>query len=340
MRLIQYISGAFIGFVILLGLTTTNIAPDEIGVRRSVTSGVEAEDLLQGRHLDLPFFHTMYRQPSTIQYLEFAGPRVLDLRTKENNVIHLDVLIPYQIIPGHAHSIVSEGYATAYHTKVTSVSEGFLREYLAQFTNMAVQLPSERERVARGATKELDKRLRQYHVRLHGNIVLRAIYFDDPYEQQLQAKQLYAVQAMLDAAIQDSSKAKQETDTVEKGIDKDVAVENENWNNKIALANKQFVEDITKVQAEAIIYDRTERSKADGSREMDLASGDKALDFASATGKRLESEALASKAGRTYSAIEAAKVFKLGKFTLNSSDPHFLTEFASMGSWRKFFGAE
>lgn len=342
MKWLQIASGVVVLAALCSYMSTVYIHPDEIGVRRSVTDGIAKEDFWQGRHLDLPFVHSWYRLPSTIQYMEFAGDKVLDLRTKENNILHIDVLIPYRILAGEAHKIVSEGYATAYHAKVASVSEGFLRDFLPQLTNDAVQKPEERERVARAATKELNARLRQYHVQLAGklDIVFRAIYFDPPYEEQLQTKQVYAVQAMLDKAKQDESQAKQTTDTAEKGIEKDVAVETETWNNKIAETNKEFVEKIAKVNADSVAYDKKVRSEADAGYERMVAAGEKAVALAEATGKRLEAEALASRAGRTYSAIEAAKRFKLGPdIELNSSDPRFLSQFASMSAWRAFFGA-
>ena len=159
-----------------------------------------------------------------LQYLEFTGTNSLDLRTRENNVVHVDVCLAYRLIPGEAHLVVREGFADSYEVKVRSVTEGFLREHLAQLSNQTVQIPEEREKVAKSAIALLSKMLRQYHVAVApSGVVIRAISFDPPYEAQLQAKQLYAVQAELDTAKQNESKAKQETDTVEKGIDKDVA---------------------------------------------------------------------------------------------------------------------
>lgn len=322
--------------VLMTGLTTY-IAPDEIGVRRNVGSGTETTDFTQGRHWDVPFVHNWYRLPTTVQYVEFTGSKVLDLRTKENNFFHLDVLVPFRILPNQAHKIVSEGYATAYHTKIESVCLGFLRDYLPQLSSEDVQKPEQRERVVRQASKELNARLKQYHVKLAADIVLRAIYFDPPYEEQLQSKQLYAVQAQLDRAKQDRSEAQQATDTVEKGIDKDVAVEKETWNNQIALKNKEFAEKIASVNAESVTYKAKTTAEADAEAEKLDAAGDKAVALAEATGQRLKSEALSSQAGRTYAAIKAAEAFKIGEIELNSSDPGFLAKFGSMNAWREFF---
>ena len=55
-----------------------------------------------------------------------------------------------------------------------------------------------------------------------------------------------------------------------------------------------------------------------------VAEGVRAEDEATALGQKLESEALSSKAGRTYSAILAVEAFELGTITLNSMDPEFI----------------
>jgi len=322
-------------------LLTTYIQPDEIGVRRSLTSGIDDEDFGQGRHFDLAFLHSWYRLPRTLQYVEFSGTNTLDLRTRENNVVHVDLAVVYRIVPGEGYKVVREGFADSYHAKVQSVTEGFLREHLAQLSNQTVQVSEEREKVAKSAILPLNAQLRQYHMQVvDSGVVIRAIYFDPPYEAQLQAKQQYAVQAELDIAKQNESKAKQETDTAQKGIDKDVAIERESWNNKIEEKRKEIEVSIAAVRAQALEYDKKKRSEADAEYEKLVAQGERAEAEAEALGKKLEADALASKAGKTFSAIEAVRAFRLGDFQLNSSDPRFLHTFGSMSAWRQFFLAD
>lgn len=320
---------------------STYIEPDEIGVRRSLSSGIEDEDFEQGHHFGLPLMHSWYRLKRSLHYVEFTGTNTLDLRTRENNVVHVDIAVIYQIIPGEAHLMVRAGFADSYHSKVQAVSEGFLREHLAQLSNETVQIPAEREKVAKSAILPLNKQLRQYHIRVvESGVVIRAIQFDPPYEAQLQAKQLFAVQAELDTAKQQESKAKQETDTVQKGIDKDVALERETWNKQIEEKRKEIEITIAEVKAKAVEFDKTRRSEADAEYEKLLAQGERAEAEAEALGKKLEADALASRAGKTFSAIEATRNFKLGAIELNSSDPRFLHEFGSMSAWRRFFLGE
>ncbi len=320
---------------------TTYIYPDEIGVRRSLTGGIEQEDFHQGRHFDIPLLHTWYRLPRTLHYLEFTEATDLDVRTREGNLIHVSLTLVYRIKEGQAHELAREGLATNYSDRVKSATEGFLLEHLAQMTNSDIQDPRKRQEIGRTAVAKLNKRLLQYHVDLdEDGVVIRSISFDGPYEGRLQAKQLFAVQAELDTAKENESKAKQKTDTVQKGIDKDVAVEREAWNERIELARRATETEIAIIQAKAVEYDKRVRAEADAEYEKLVAQGDRLLAEAEALGQKLRAEALSSRAGRTYSAIQAVRKFKLGRIQLNSYDPDFLLRFGSMAAWRRFFGGE
>ena len=128
-----------------------------------------------------------------------------------------------------------------------------------------------------------------------------------------------------------------ETDTVKKGIDKDEAVEEQEWNKQIADLRQQWQLKIAEINAEAKRYDRRVRAEADAHYEESSAQGGRAIAEAEALGEKLKASALNTRAGRTYSAILAARNFKLGDIQLDSSDPTFLHRFASMATWRRFF---
>ncbi|MCB9740145.1 MAG: hypothetical protein H6747_12840 [Deltaproteobacteria bacterium] len=325
----------------LPNLATTYVYPDEIGVRRSLFGGIEEQDFQQGRWLDVPMVHSWYRLPRTLHYLEFADADDLDVRTREGNLIHVDLVIVYKIKDGAAHTICREGMATSYPHRVRSAVEGFLLKHMASMSNKDIQDPDVRIKTALSAIGPLNQRLSQYHVEVvEEGVVIRAISFDAPYEERLQAKQLYAVQAELDVAEQRRSEGKQATDTVQKGIDKEVAVERENWNERVELARRVTETMIAEVDAEALEYDRRVRAEADAEYDRLVAEGERAELEAQALGEKLRAEALTTKAGRIYAAIEAVRAFELGQIELNSLDPGFLQRFGSMASWRRFFGGE
>lgn len=338
LSIIQVLSILVIVAWILPKFAYTYIEPDEIGVRRSLLGGVSEKDLHQGRAVSVPFLHTIYRLPSTLHYQVFGDERALSLRTRENNVIDVDVTIVYEIVPGEAHLIVEEGFIDTYDTKVSSISQGLLREHLASLSNADVQISDERERVAQSAVAPMNELLSQYHVRVVASgVVIRAIRFRPEYEQKLQDKQLYAVQARLDEAKGGEAEAATLTDTDEKAIDRDVKLEVELWNEKIEQAKTIFEIEIADINALALRYDREKRAEADALCSKATAEGTLAEAKADALGERLKAEALSTPAGRTYSAIQAARNFKLGEVTLSSQDPQFLQKFGSMDAWRRFF---
>lgn len=338
LSIVQILSIVVILAWLLPKFAVTYIEPDEIGVRRSLLGGVAKKDLKQGRALSVPFLHTMYRLPSTLHYKVFGEGQSLSLRTRENNVIEVDVTIIYEIVPNEAHMIVEQGFIDTYETKVTSISQGFLREHLASMSNSDVQVPEQREKVAKTAVEPMNKLLSQYSVRVvPDGVVIRAISFRPEYEQKLQDKQLYAVQARLDEAKGKEAEAATLTDTDEKAIDRDVKLEQELWNEKIEQAKSKFEIEIADINATALKYDRERRAEADALCSKAIAEGGLAEAKADALGKRLKAQALSTPAGRTYSAIQAARNFKLGDITLSSQDPEFLKQFGSMDAWREFF---
>jgi regulator of protease activity HflC (stomatin/prohibitin superfamily) len=286
----------------------------------------------------VPFWHSWYQLDGTIHYLEYSDNdnTALDVRTKENNIIFIDVTIPYRILNGAAWQIVREGYGDNYEDKVKSMATGLLREILAEMSSLDVQQPDRRRAAALKALPALNKSLSQYHIEAT-HVVIRSIRFRAQYETKLQNKQLYVVQGRLDGARQRELAAKQTTETAEKTIVKDIAVKREEWNTKIENVKSKFELEIATIEGSAVQYDRARRAEADATYSEMKAEGDLAEAKAEALGQRLEAQALATKAGRTFSAIEAVRRFKIGDIRLNSNDPHFLYQFGSMAAWRRFF---
>ena len=143
---LQVLSLVVILLWFLPNVASTYIQPDEIGVRRSLLSGVADRDLEQGRAIAVPMLHTIYRLPSVLHYQHYLAESALSLRTRENNVIDVDVTIIYEIVPGEAHQIVEEGFLDNYDEKAASVTQGLLREHLAQLSNQDVQVPAKKNK--------------------------------------------------------------------------------------------------------------------------------------------------------------------------------------------------
>ncbi|MCP4868642.1 MAG: hypothetical protein GY898_07980 [Proteobacteria bacterium] len=338
MKALNIVSVIVLVLFLIPPLGSTYVAPDEIGVRQSLLTGIDEKDFGQGRVLSVPFIHTVHVLPSTLQYLSFVGPRALSLRTKENNTFDVDVTIVYRVKDGEAHDIVAKGFKNTLRDRVLSVSQGFLRDHLSKLSIEEFQSPEARELATATAIEPLNAKLAQYHVEVpDAGVLIRAIRFRADYEERLQSKQQLAVERLLDRAKEKESEARQATTDVEKDIDKAVKIETETWNGEIEQLKAEFEVAIAEVDAVTTRYDRERRAGADAICSRANAEGARALAVAEAYGERLRTEALSSRAGRTYSAIKAAENFKMGEIRLNSLDPEFLQDFGSMEAWRKFF---
>ncbi len=341
----RVINIACIAFLILWLLPKfffTKIEPWEVGVRRSLTGGISERDFDFGYQLRIPFIHSYYRLPRTLQYLNYlkdAPPGEqgeLEIRTSGNNVIFIDVSVPWRIKDGQGWQIVREGFVDSYPARVQSTTTGVLRRVLAQMTNVNIYDSDRRIEVAKSITPILNEELAQYHVQAE-KVVIRAIRFRPEYERKLQRKQLLIVQGKLDEAERKRSVAEQSTETLEKTIEKDKALKEQEWNKRIEQLRTRLELEIAAIEAEAVQYDRRRRSEADAFFAKAKAEGDLAEAKAEALGERLKAKALASRAGKTFSAITAAENFQLGEVQLNSNDPEFMQKFGSMKAWRNFF---
>lgn len=340
-KLINIVCVAFLVLWLLPKLLLVRIDPWEIGVRRSLTGGITEQDFHFGYQFSLPLLHSWYRLPGTLQYLNYndekdAEGRSLEVRTSANNVIYVDVTIPWRIKDGEAWRIIQEGFIGTYPQKVSSTATGILRETLAEMTNTDIYQTDKRQKIAERILPKLNKALEQYHVQAL-SVVIRAIQFRPEYEQKLQDKQYFIVQGKLDEALRKESVAVQSTDTLEQTIEKDINLKREEWNQKIEELRTQYELEIAAIEAEAIQYDRKRRSEGDAYYAEAEAAGNLAEAKAEALGEKLKARALASQAGKTYSAITAAENFQLGDIQLNSNDPSFLQRFGSMKAWREFF---
>ena len=342
MKVLNIIAGVVLLVFFIPTACYERIEPGKIGVRRSLEGGVSEQDFEAGYHISLPFWHSWYQVDGTLHYLEYIEGNengALDVRTRDTNTIYIDLSVPYRVMKGAGWRIVREGFADSYDDKVKSTAAGLLREQLAQFSNIDVQDPAVRKRVAASTLPILNAALEQYHVEAT-HIVIRSIRFRAQYEQKLQNKQFFIMQGQLDAAKERELEAQQETETLEKVIVKDIALKREEWNKQIEEVKSKFELEIATVNAEATRYSRKRRADADAIFDTSKAEGDLAGVKAEALGEALKAQALATKAGRTYSAIDAARRFKIGDIQLNSADPRFLYEFGSMKAWRRFFLGE
>ena len=335
----------FVSLVLLgcLGLFITSslferVEPSQIGVKQGLwgSGGVVSEDYLTGFHLGITGIHRWHLLDRRTHFLTFSEPSSqsgfskkhvnsqeegpLEIRTRDNNPVAVDVTVTYRIIEGEAHLIVAEGQKAEYRDRVASNVKGVLREELARlvpedFVNTDIRLE-----LAAGVLPILKESLAPFHVEPE-LILIRAVRFLDTYEQKLQEKQL--TQQLTELAkskrlVEDAMKATGKIEKETEALEKEARAE---WDKKLQDARSTNEVEVATILAEANIYDNRVRPAADARYETLVADGKLAIAKAEALRDELRNEALDSLGGKILQARDAAENLRFESVTLNSNDP-------------------
>lgn len=219
---------------------TTTVGPDRIGVRQSNLSGVGEADLEPGWAFALPGLHTIITLPRRYEYLDYtsdsmSGQQPLQIRTKDNNIVLLDVSVPYRIRPGEAWQVVQTGNhqidANERHrfqrlAEETTVS--VLREHLAELTSSDFYSTDRRLEVSATTLEVLNDKLADLHLEA-SSVLIRAVQFRPEYEQQLQQIQLNEQKKLLDAAAEIVATEQQKLDNYVQGTNALASAREQKW---------------------------------------------------------------------------------------------------------------
>ncbi|MEZ4362817.1 MAG: SPFH domain-containing protein [Kofleriaceae bacterium] len=225
---------------ILPALFLAKVGPQSIGVRQSAASGVLAEDLDIGWHWRIPGLHKLISLPSPYFMLDFTtddrGPQTpLQVRTKDNNTVELDVSVPLRIKAGEAHAIVAIGNHIQdddgryrYQRLAEETATSVLREDLASLDSVGFYSTARRLEVSAKALATLNKQLAALHLEAQA-VLIRSVRFRPEYEKQLQAIQLNEQNKLLDAASQKLATVQQSLDNYVQGTSAQVASVTQEW---------------------------------------------------------------------------------------------------------------
>lgn len=307
---------------------THPVAPGMVAVRQSKWGGgVAARDFQPGLHLSLPGVHDWYDLPAGTQLLEWTsalgGPTTasaLEVRTADGNVVMLDVMVPYRVLPGEAHRIVAEGRRATFAGEVRTLVEQALQDQLGllsleQFSSSEVRA----ERIA-SVLDQLDETLLEAHVAAE-DVLVASIDFSPAYEKKLLETQRERQRGrVLEARrIEDLEKRRI--------LDRQLEIDREVQERRIALdraveevlrAGKSEARELTREFAR---IETERRAEADRRHEELVATGLSALERAGALERQLRAEILSSEGGVDYLTLAAARATRLQEVVLNSNDP-------------------
>jgi hypothetical protein len=346
--------GGVLAVGLLLVLCVERVPVRTYGVKQYVwAGGIEQQDYNTGFRLGITGIHKWHFLDASTHFLDFTeaderenrkgsgaglaifprsgGPAdlstpshrrepALQIRNRDGNNVAIDVSIPYRIIPGEAHKIVEAGAKTYYQDRVKETVASVLREVLSEMTNEGFQDTAKRLATASKAHETLNKKLEQFHVKADA-ILIRRVGFPTEYEEKLQQKQLLTQRARLDEAETLRWREVLTTGTIKKEIAAAEALSLANWEKQMETLRQEYALQVAAIKAEALQYSMRTKAEADAVFQTKLAEGQLALDRAEARLTQLRSEALSTAGGRIYVARQAAENLKVGRVTLNASDP-------------------
>jgi regulator of protease activity HflC (stomatin/prohibitin superfamily) len=221
------------------------VEPDDIGVRQSNFSGVHTEDLGPGWALRLPGVHKITELPRRFEFLSYTNDdespqEPLQIRTKDNNIVIVDVSVPYRIKLGEGHLVVEAGNHVEdrhgllrFQRLAEDTTVSVLREHLAELTSAEWYNTDRRLAVAEASLDVLNASLADLHVEAEA-VLIRAVTFRDEYERQLQQIQLNEQNKLLDGAREKVATKQQGLDKYAQGTKALAAAREQGWKTKIA----------------------------------------------------------------------------------------------------------
>ena len=236
----KYVVFAAILLWIVPHVFTARVAPSQVGVRTSATSGVLAEDLEPGWHWRIPGIHKLIVLPASYFMLDYTnddkGPqKPLIIRTKDNNTVEIDVSVPIRIKPGEAHNVVDAGNHVQdpdgrfrYQRLAEETATSVLREEMASLDSVGFYSTERRVAAENKALEMLNKQLAPMHLEAQA-VLVRAVGFRGEYEKQLQQIQLNEQNKLLDKASKTLAGVQQSLDNFVQGTSAQVSQHTQDW---------------------------------------------------------------------------------------------------------------
>lgn len=342
-KLLLAVAGAAVVGLILFSLLTVRIPPATIGVKQTLwgAGGFEPRDFGTGLAWGVTGYHRWHYLPTQTQFINFAkesgeemrsmsdggGPLevedwqpAIDVRTKDNNTVSIDVTVNYRILPGQGHRILEESLKNAYRDRVRSQVTGVLREELAKLSSEEYQSTEKRIRRTEETLVVLREALAAFFVEPL-DVFIRQVYFPADYERKLQEKQYLNQRKLLDMALTGQAAQQMEVAKFQKQTENEVKTRTQDWEKRIQTKRSEVQVLIAEIQAAAEVYARETRAQGEAERDISIANGKLAIEKAEALRDELRNAALDTRGGRIRLALDAVENLRIPRVVLNSDDP-------------------
>jgi regulator of protease activity HflC (stomatin/prohibitin superfamily) len=166
--------------------------------------------------------------PSRYLFLDYGSEESqgLQIRTRDNNNVFVDVTVPYRVKPGEAHLIMKAGNhlqsgkdTFRFQRLAAETTVSVLREDLANLTSADFYSTDRRLKISNETLGVLNESLATLHLEA-STVLIRAVQFRPEYEEQLQQIQLNEQKKLLDAAVQTVAVEQQKLDNFQQAEQK------------------------------------------------------------------------------------------------------------------------
>ncbi len=319
----------FAGVALAAGwLGYQRVPPGFVGVKQSNFGGggIEMKDYSSGLHFGPRFIDEWHLVDRTTQVLMFAWESeggdhpMLEVRTKDGNIAHVGVAVPYHLKPGEAAALVRDGTKHVWKQRVKTTAEKVLLQEFAAFTSDSLCSTEQRNTIIAETLPRLNQLLSTFHVEAE-SILITQVMFGIEYEKKLQQKQLTRQTALLSTATTEVDKQRLQNQLFQEGIDASEKLISNQQDQLIAARYAEGRAKYVEVFGEAKEYDRRKKSEADAEYQRMVAEGERAVLRADQLKEELANEIYDSAGGRLMLARKAAENLNIHRVTLNSNDP-------------------
>ncbi len=320
---------------IISALLVERVPPGVIGVRQGMWgSGYEQKDYMTGFRLGVTGYHKWHYLPRKTHFIHFteSNPtgrvnslieswnQSLNIRTRDNNPVLIDVSVAYKISDGFAWQIVQKGQQANYTEKLDDVTRSVLRIELGKLSSEDLQSTELRLQMVEQILPLLTSAMGEYFCEAN-SMLIRKIGFPPDYEAQLQEKQYLRQKAKLDQAQTLLAEEEKTVNMIDMQIGAAERALEEDWNKRIQEKMSEYQVVIAQIKADADVYASRTVAQGEAERVIAEANGKLAVEKAEALRNELRTAALNSEGGHILLGLEAATNLQIPTVTLNSDDP-------------------
>lgn len=296
---------------VILGTTTTWVAPWEFAVRQVIVGsnpGIRNEVFGPGVHLVIPGYERLHLFPRNIRLLEFNDDQLqgsteaafapsINIQTSEGYRVRVDVSVAYRIVDPYK-VLISAGAGSAYEsTLVRPRADTALRQALGQLDAEQFYDGELRRQRALQAAETLGRELAPAGIQVW-SVMVRHYAYDERYQAAIEGRK-----------IQDQ--------TVFKNRAEAVAASEDAEKNRVLAEGQAMVEvagqrgdtEVRKIRAEAELYARKKN-----------AEGDLLVALAEAEASRLENDALTAAGSSNIVGLEMAEALRNTRIIIVPTD--------------------